>query len=139
MNVEITGPQYAICIAPVGGFNYADSTTYYSGYSGNISTTANQGKVPIPKAGTIQRIDVVMQVSGTLGTNEDTTIALRLNDTTDYNVTTTAQLTAIWQSYSLTGQTIAVVAGDFFELKVVTPAWATNPTVVRLWVTVYIA
>jgi hypothetical protein len=40
--------------------------------------------------------------------------------------------------FSNTGLSIAVVAGDYIELKEIQPTWATNPANVRRSATIYI-
>lgn len=117
----------------------SDSTTYYFGSQTGItpSTTAATARVYIPKAGTIKTIYAYVSVLGTLGTSETSTLSLRLNNSTDTTITSSLVTTAVSQVFSAT-VSIAVVAGDYFEIKWVTPAWATNPTTVRIPITVYI-
>lgn len=87
------------------------STRYYTTATGTITTFYGE-----------------VRVGGTLGTSENCTLAIRKNDTTDTNVTTTLQLTALDNTFNNTSLSIAVAAGDFVELKFVCPTWVTNPT-----------
>ena len=122
------------------GFNPADATTYYVSGVGGSAAVAIQGtgKVFIPLAGTVKRIDSNVAVSGTLGTTETSTLSFRLNNTTDTTITTGLQNNATNQPYAATGLSIAVAVGDYFEIKWVTPTWVTNPTGVSFSTSVYI-
>jgi hypothetical protein len=112
------------------GTSMTDSTTYFGGLPvGTIMTTYAQAKLPVPKSGTIKRFDLKMFNSGA-ASNETVSHYLRLNDTTDFGqLDTTYDVTD--RLASVTGLSQAVVAGDTMALKIVTPAWATNPTTVR--------
>ena len=73
--------------------------------------------------------------------NENATLAVRKNNTSDDVVTTTFAFSA-----SAFGQTIFentslntdVVQGDYVEIKVTAPTYATNPTNVSFWGTLFI-
>lgn len=112
-------------------FNPADAGTYYQGMSGATpSTTAAVHVVPIPVAGTITNIRLEIAVAGTLGSSETSTVSLRLNNTTDTTITAAGAYTAARQAYSA-NVSITVAAGDYFQIKIAAPTWATtNPTAV---------
>ncbi len=135
---------YVLASATSDLFAPADATTYYFGapMSMNPKTTSAQRKVYIPKAGKITRVDLyVHNNSGVVGSNEISTISLRLNDTTDIPLTTTLTADAAsgeTRYFNITGLSTAVVAGDFYEIKWVTPTWVTNPTNVVIEVRVYV-
>lgn len=76
--------------------------------------------------------------SGNLGSAQSSTISLRVNNTTDTQISTGAQLNQVVTAYNRTDLSIAVSAGDYFEIKWTTPTWAPNPTNVRLAIVVYI-
>jgi hypothetical protein len=116
----------------------ADSTTYYFGaHPGTaITTTAQRRKIFVPCPGTVKRVDLF--VTCVTGSNEQSTVSFRLNDTTDTAITTTLDLSANPAVVNTTGLSIAVAAGDYFEIKWVTPAWVTNPTSVSLTAQVWI-
>jgi len=118
----------------------ADSTTYFLGTNiSSIPTTSAGGcRIYIPKAGNVTAIYGTIMVGGTLSSGEDSTIAFRLNNTTDTTVTTTVETNAAVNYYNGTGLSIAVVAGDYFELKFTTPAFTTNPTNLRFTHWIYI-
>lgn len=120
------------------GYNPADTTPFYLttpfGISTDPSTTA-----PTASSSTVARViapilitDVYVDilVAGTLGTTEQATISIRVNNTTDFTITAVAQYNAVSQGYSNNALAIQLNPGDFFVVKVVPPAWATNPTAV---------
>lgn len=105
--------------------NLVDSeTTYFGSMPVAPTTTAGTRKVYVPKAGTISKVHIY-SYSSTAGSGEEWTVSLRLNDTTDHVVA--AVSTAASERIFADDLAIAVVAGDFFEIKSVQPAWATNP------------
>lgn len=105
----------------------ADSTTYYFGNATLAWTTvANACRVYILKTGIVRAIQFVFQADGG-ATAEDVTFILRKNNTTDYAITTSG-LNAPVNYIANLALAIPVIAGDYFEIKVMTPAWVTNPT-----------
>jgi len=126
-------------------FNPADSTTYYFGrpFVNVGATTAAIRKIMVPRAGTVTRVDIsVGNNTGTQGSNEVMTISLRLNNTTDTTLSSAFTINQVGggsATFSVTGLTIAVAAEDYLEVKLVTPAWVTNPTNVVIEVDIYIS
>jgi len=116
--------------------NPADSTTYYMGQPAGMTwnTTSTNRQIKIPIAGTLKCVMLhITNNAGTQGSNENVSFYARLNDTTDTTITTTAQMnqaSGISTQINTCGLTTAVAAGDNMNLKIVTPAFATNPTAV---------
>lgn len=103
-----------------------DAQTIYFGQLPKAPVTvANTSKLYIRKAGTI-RIAQLYCYSGTAGTGESWSIYIRLNNTTDTLIAAVASATSE-RVFSNSGLGIAVVAGDYIEIKSVNPTWATNP------------
>lgn len=143
-------PQWAAVAGGGGGLGYAliwfsgagdspaDNATYYfGGWALGIGTGYDAMKVQIPKTGTLKAVYYRARNTGTLGSGESVNHYIRLNDTTDlanasfaYNAANTFG--------SATGLSDAVTAGDYIAVKIVCPAWATNPTSMRWSVTLYI-
>lgn len=124
-----------------GSFAPADSTTYYisSTRLTSLETSATAStRIYIPISGTITKVYGVLTVGGTLGSSENITYAIRLNDTTNTNITTTGQATSASNAFSNTGLSISVTAGDYINLLMTTPAWTTNPTTCDLTASVLI-
>jgi hypothetical protein len=106
----------------------ADATTYFWGATATVPiTTSAQRKVYIRRTGTIRSAEYYTIALGTAGSNESLSIYVRVNDTTDYLIATVSASTAE-RDFSNAAINITVIAGDFIELKMVCPTWATNPT-----------
>jgi len=119
----------------------ADATTYYFGQpvmTSIITTTAATRKIRIPKAGTITRIDTQITVDGTLGTNQLSTLYLRLNNTTDTTLTSAVDFSVLYSEHINTGLSVAVIAGDYVEMKLLAATFATNPTTIRIQCQIWI-
>lgn len=114
-----------------GPFGPADSLVYYAGAAyGALPTSSGSTyyRLYVPKSGIIRTIRLTMINAGSFATTEDSTMAIRINDTTDYTVTSALKHNANGGTYELANQNIAVNAGDYIVMKWTTPAWATNPT-----------
>jgi len=98
-------------------------------YFGNLPkapvTVAATSKVYIPRAGTIKRAEIYCY-SGTAGTNQAWSGYVRLNNATDTLIATLSVATNE-RVFSNSSLSIAVVAGDYIEIKFINPTWATNP------------
>jgi len=122
-----------------GQFNPNDAANYYGGGQVQSSgTTAGVSRIYIPKTGTIKVCYVVFDNAGTLGSSESSTISIRVENTTDYTVSSTVTNDSRPTVFSNTSMSVPVTAGQYIEIKWFTPTWATNPTSVRLSGTIYI-
>jgi len=123
--IETSGVVYWVSTR---GTTPADSTTYYLlQTSTNLAAaSSSQTRVVINKTGTIKA--VYGGFSCTTGSAENVTMAIRVNNTTNYNVSTTVQMNASPGTFSNAAMSGYVVAGDFIDFVMVTPAWVTNPT-----------
>lgn len=90
----------------------------------------------IPKAGVIKAAYIYCN-AGTAGTAEAWPANVRLNNATDTLVQSLA-LSNVNRAWANTNLNVAVVAGDYVEIKLVNPTWATNPANVRFAATIYI-
>ena len=117
----------------------ADATTYYftPAASFGLSATAGNQKLIIPRTGVIRKIYI--DGNCTVGSSETSTFSLRLNNTTDTTITSTAVFNATPFSFSNTALTIAVTAGDAINIKWVSPTWVTNPTALSMWAVIWVA
>lgn len=105
--------------------NPADSTAYYFDDS-NFWTTAAQARIYIPKTGTVTGATLYIR-SPTVSTSEQFTIALRLNNTSNTSITTTATFDAISTVYTKTDISLSVTEGDYLCRTYTAPARVTNP------------
>lgn len=104
----------------------ADGATVYFGQLPKAPvTTANTSKVYIRKAGTIKMANIYCY-SGTAGTAEAWSLYIRKNNTTD-TLIQTLSVSASERVFTNSALSIAVVAGDYIEIKGIQPTWATNP------------
>jgi len=117
----------------------ADATTYFSGtgFQRTMSTSANRRKIFIQKTGVLKSAYIFVINSSSISTTETSTIYFRLNDTTDTAINAVVTTDQIFQVFSNTGLSVAVTAGDYFEIKWITPTWVTNPTSLELQVQLY--
>lgn len=136
----LVGAQYMVP-AFSGAHSPADATTYYlSQWPGAPSASEGLGAY-FPREGQIRRIWLQALVAGTLGSAEVGSLYIRVNNAVDYLISSALKWDAALQVVSVEydpGAGPAVTLGDYWELKLVTPTWVTNPTTVLysggLWV-----
>lgn len=109
-----------------------DATTYYGNYGLGSSQTELFGRIYVAVAGIITAVYINAVASGTVGTTEASTLAIRLNNTSDTVIDSGIVLDTGAHNYIHTGLSIPVSAGDFISPKLITPAWATNPGFIGL-------
>lgn len=121
------------------GLSPADATTYYFSTfpSFGLATALAAHKLWIPRTGKIIRIDIAGYC--TTGSAETSTFSLRLNDTTDTTIDSTTVFNASPFVFTNSSLGIAVTAGDYVNVKWVTPTWVTNPTNVSMRAQIFIA
>lgn len=113
-----------------GSFNPLDSSNYYFGNTvGTANTNSALKGIVVPKMGIVRAANMRLYASTATGTNENVSMYLRLNDTTDYLIATVGAATDV-RDFNNYVMNIPVVAGDVLEFKMVTPNWATNPTAI---------
>jgi hypothetical protein len=109
----------------------ADATTYYFSTAQHFNpdtTYDNIMPVRIPVACTLRAAYFEWIVIGTPSSGEDASVYIRLNNTTDVTVSTTAETNAKHNLFQATALSQAIAAGDQLAVKIVTPTWVTNPT-----------
>ncbi len=107
---------------------FAASSIYYLGVGGSIQTTEGQRLISVPIAGTLKTASIGTAVAGTLGSAETSTVALRVNNTTDTTLSAAVKFDAASHTYVITGLSLALSAGDLLEIKMTTGAFGTAPT-----------
>jgi hypothetical protein len=117
--------NYALSVQALTSSPVDGQTVYFGMLPKAPTTTANISKVYIPKTGAIKRAEIYCY-SGTAGTNENWSLYIRLNNTTDTLIATLGVNTNE-RKFSNAALNIAVSAGDYIEIKSVQPTWATNP------------
>lgn len=109
-----------------------NATTYYTGaaWGSNGLTTANLGaKIYIPRAGIISKIYGTFNQSA--GSAETSNLYLRVNDTTDYLISNSINLSNGQCPFNAS-LNISVSVGDFIVLKWITPTWTTKPAYISI-------
>lgn len=119
----------------------ADATTYCFADWITAAPTTNCGYVRlyVPKTGQIKAVYGHFYTGGASGTSENSQVYIRLNNTTDIvTVTTTLTTNSVNNTFNATGLSASVTAGDYINVKWVTPTWGTNPTNIRNYTIIYI-
>lgn len=129
---------YTLQFSHNNAINPLDTTTYYIGVNGLPNIAEGVSRAYIPKSGTIKSCYIHIANGGVLGSGETSTISIRVNNTTDTTVSSVITTNSTVQVFSNTNLSIPISAGDYIELKLVTPSWATNPTSVQFTCVVYI-
>ncbi len=136
IDVTLGGSGYTLHVGALTSDPTDGQTTYFGGQLRAPTTTAAIAKVYIQRAGTIKAADVIAY-SATAGTNENWTLNIRLNNTTDTAIATVGAATNE-RRFTNQALAIAVVVGDYIEIKSVQPTWATNPLGTTYGGTLYI-
>lgn len=119
--------------APTDGVSY-----HFGSLVAAPSSPSGYRRIYIPKAGVIQAVYIFWYASSAAGSGEGISVYVRKNDSADTLVATIANTEARKTFYNA-GLSLAVSQGDYIEIKVVCPTWATNPTSVYLGGTIYIS
>ena len=120
-----TGLGYTIKVQALTSSPGDGATVYFGMLPKTTVSAAATSKVYIRKAGTI-KIAELYCYSGTAGTGEAWSLYVRKNNTTDALIATLS-VAANERVFTNSALSIAVVAGDYVEIKSVHPTWATNP------------
>ena len=105
----------------------ASSYHFFGGQAFTLTQLDGAQRVYVPKAGTIKVAYITHFAATITGSGENISVYIRKNATTDYLIQTVGNTNQL-RVFSNTGLTISVAQGDFIEIKIVTPAWATTPT-----------
>lgn len=126
-----------------GGAAPSDATSYVfaMGFSctGTILTGSDLASTMfiVPKAGTIKACYGAFTC--TVGSNQNATLRLQINATTNVTISSTLDFSSATVSFSNAGLNQAVSVGDFIKVIWDTPTWSpTNPTNCRVSLSVYI-
>ncbi len=107
----------------------ADATTYYWGTPVSFAqwgSTAGKRRMIVPTNCTLTKAYVYF--FQTAGSAETSTVYVRVNDTTDTAISAAVVNNASETAASNSAMSVTLSAGDFLEVKWVTPTWTTNPT-----------
>lgn len=119
---------YSDLFVGAAGANLTDAQSIYFGQVivAPQAITTQRRSVYFNRSCTIVscRVGIVSTVAGTA---ENWSLYIRVNNTTDYLVATVG-VSANLRQFTNNALSISIVAGDFIEMKLVNPTWATNPT-----------
>jgi hypothetical protein len=118
------------------GSSPADVQTYYFGLGSGFGTATTQRRILIHKPGIVKR--VYLQEFCTVGSNEDSTLYLRRNNSSDTLLTSTLKFDASGNYIDANNLSINLAADDWLQVKWVCPTWATNPTNVVFFGLIYV-
>ena len=118
-------PGYTLSVQALTSSPVDAQTIYFGNLPKAPVTVAGTSKVYIPKSGTIKRAEIYCY-SGTAGSNQAWSGYVRLNNLTDTLISTLSVATNE-RVFSNSALSIAVVAGDYIEIKFINPTWGTNP------------
>jgi hypothetical protein len=126
IQTSANGRGYTLMVTSIAT-NLAANITYYFGNMGRaLLSTAGIWKVYIPKDGTIKKAYIVSYASTTAGSNENLSLYIRKNNTTDTLIATIG-LAAATREFTNSSLSISVSAGDYIEMKLVAPNPYTTP------------
>lgn len=115
-----------------------DGSTYYVGGQAIApQTTGGINRVYVPKSGTIKHV-YIFWYAVTAGSAEDIALSIMINNAIDNAIETISDTSNTKVFGNLGLLNIAVTAGNYLEVKIVCPAWATNPANVKISGFVYI-
>lgn len=112
------------------GYSPLDSTTYYFGNFIAVPQSFEPFvRIYIPFDCTIKSIYLAAFMYTTAASSENVSVYIRVNNSTDHTLSTTWKWDVVNTDNLLlvSGLAIALSAGDFISIKIVTPNFATNP------------
>jgi hypothetical protein len=74
----------------------------------------------------LSKIAKIYTYAGTAGTAEAVSMYVRVNNTTDYLISTLS-VSASERVFSNSALSIPLAVGDYIEIKCIPPVWVTNP------------
>lgn len=108
-----------------------NTTVYFCSTPQAPATNQNNRAVISLSSGKIKKCNLIMNTTaGNAGSDENISVYLRINRTTDYLVKTVGSTDAvrIFDNYAMD---IPIAQGDIIEAKVVYPTWGTPPAAVH--------
>jgi len=118
----------------IGCFNYGpiDNTTYYFSNAFQVpGVLVNTRPVYVRKNCILKIAELTWTAGGAAGTNENISIYIRKNNSEDILIATIGNSQNI-KIFSNTLLNTAFNIDDYFEIKIIHPTWATNPTSVYI-------
>lgn len=114
----------------------ASSTLYFGQCNDSYNDAATRRKIYPQRAGKISA--VAGEFVNVASSSEKSSLYIRVNNTTDYLISSTIATDTNSNYFSNNALSVPIADGDFFELKLVTPAWAQAPASCRSFISVYV-
>lgn len=118
-------------ISTTSGSPSASTTTYLAQtntFGAATPATDKTTQFYAPVAFTINKVYGNIRVGGTLASAQNCTVFIRVNNTTNTNITTTLQLTSVENNFNNSSLGLSLNAGDYFTFGFTSGAWTTSPT-----------
>jgi hypothetical protein len=109
-------------------FSPADATNYFGGAGTSWQSAGGFARMYITSNCTLKKVYGWLQ--GANGTNEASSMYVRVNNSSDTLISSSIACNAISTvaAFNNTSMSLSLTAGDYIEIKWTTPTWATNPT-----------
>ena len=120
------------------GNGLADSSDYFIGMGTTMGNTGNSSIQIGIQAGTLVRADIATYNASTFGSSEASTVSVFSNNfAQEDTISTSVLFNARHSLVSVTGLSISLAAG-LSVIKLLTPAFTTNPASAKINITLYI-
>ncbi len=121
------------------GTNPLDATNYYIGEFPDLglTTTATGRKSKLNGNYRVIAANIQIITAGVLGTNESSTLSIRIDNTTDVLVSNAVKFNVVLYQEFVTGLAIDILSTEHFQSKLLTATFATNPTIPYGTITYY--
>ena len=132
----VSNDSLAVMAASLG--TVTDGATYYFGALAGLAPSTTQGlaRIYFTHPGVIKAAEIWSRAA-TAGSAENISVYIRLNGATDTLIQTVGAATAT-RRFSNVALNITVATGDYIEIKMVCPTWATNPATMALGGHIYV-
>jgi hypothetical protein len=133
-----SGMVFAVTSGTIGAPT-ASSTSYY-GLIASVSSTStpDRNRVYVPINCTLKKVFLFFNNGGTLSSSETSSLYIRVNNTTDFLISSAVTNNSIVTAFNNTAMSVSLNAGDYFEVKWAQAAWTTAPTNVRVSAVVWV-
>lgn len=116
----------------------ADGTTYYIGSSGyQWYTVSSSGTITLPYNCTLVSWNANFVDNGIVGSSESATLSVAGTTTVQLSTAITFSAGDGVNNFSGTGLSTNFSANDRLNCKIITPTWATNPTLIFTGITLW--
>lgn len=131
IQTQLDNKSTQLALVTSSQFNPADATSYYYGVNlvgYSVPSTGGARKMYVNRSGTITACSIVAARGGGFVSNEKASFYIHVNGGAGVLVTNNFDFsTSTTVDMNVTGLSISVSAGDYVEVEMLSPTWATNP------------